>query len=88
MLKRHLDEIPKCGSIQLFSEVLYEVCLKQGSLQGSINLDSMLLSLYGDYENYLDACPLPALRYSTDHRPDLKQISVTLIRMGKASIPV
>lgn len=88
MLGRHLDEIATYGTTKLFSEVMYEVCLEQGLLQGHYNLDSTSLSLYGDYANYPDASPLPLLGYSKDHRPDLKQITVTLTQVSEANIPI
>ena len=88
MLGRHLDEISQYGTTQLFSEIMYEVCLEQGLLQGKYNLDSTSLSLYGDYSNYADSSPVPALGYSKDHRPDLKQITVTLTQVSEANIPI
>lgn len=88
MLGRSLDEIASYGATKLFSELMYEVCSEQGLWKGNYNLDSTSLSLYGEYEGYPDASPLPTLGYSKDHRPDLKQITVTLTQVSEANIPI
>jgi transposase len=88
MLGRNLDAIVKYGPTKLFSEIMYEVCTEQDLWKGRYNLDSTSLSLYGDYENYPNASPLPMLGYSKDHRPDLKQITVTLTQVSEANLPI
>ena len=88
MLGRHLDAIAAYGPTQLFSEIMYEVCTEQDLWRGNYHLDSTSLSLYGDYEAYPDASPLPAFGYSKDHRPDLKQITVTLTQVSEAHLPI
>jgi len=88
MLGRHLDEIASYGTTKLFSEIVFEICLEQNLLGKSYHLDTTTLTLYGDYENYPEASPLPSLGYSKDHRPDLKQVTLSLTQVGEAHIPM
>lgn len=88
MLGRHLDEIAKYGTTKLFSEIAYEICVENNLLKGEYHLDTTSLMLYGEYEGYSQASPLPALGYSKDHRPDLKQITVSLTQVSDAHIPI
>ncbi len=88
MLGRHLDEIAAYGTTKLFSEIALKICLEQGLLGKSYHLDTTALSLYGNYENYPDATPLPHQGHSKDHRPDLKQVTLSLTQVGGANIPL
>lgn len=88
MLGRHLDEIVRYGTTKFFSEIAMEICLEQDLLGKSHHLDTTTLTLYGDYENYPNASPLPSLGYSKDHRPDLKQVTLSLTQAGAANIPI
>jgi transposase len=88
MLGRHLDAIAEYGPTKLFSEITYEICAENNLLNGNFNLDTTTLTLSGEYEGYEDASPQPMLGYSKDHRPDLKQITVTLTQVSEANIPI
>lgn len=88
MLGRHLDEIVNYGTTKLFGEIAFEICLEQNLLGKSYHLDTTTLTLYGEYENYPEASPLPSLGYSKDHRPDLKQVTLSLTQAGAANIPI
>jgi transposase len=88
MLGRHLDAIARYGTTKLFSEIAFEICQEQKLLGNSYHLDTTTLSLYGDYANYSSASPLPALGYSKDHRPDLKQVTLSLTQTSEGNIPL
>lgn len=88
MLGRNLDAIANYGTTKLFSEIAYEICRDNNLLQGSYRLDSTSLALYGDYEGYEHGMPFPMLGYSKDHRPDLKQITLTMTQVSDANIPI
>lgn len=88
MLGRHLDAIAKYGTTKLFSEITYEICLENNLLNGCYHLDSTSVALYGEYEGYEHANPFPMLGYSKDHRPDLKQITITMTQISDANIPI
>jgi len=88
MLGRHLDEIANYGTTKLFSEIALEICLEQDLLGKSCHLDTTTLSLYGEYDNYPNAEPLPTYGYSKDHRPDLKQVTLSLTQVGRANMPL
>jgi transposase len=88
-LGRCLDAIATYGITKLLSEVVFEVAQEQGLLNRRLHLDTTRLTLYGDYEVEEDTPgPLPKLGYSKAHRPDLKQVVLSLVEMGPANIPV
>ena len=88
MLGRHLDAIARYGTTQLFSEIAFEICQEQGLFGKSCHLDTTTLTLYGDYEGYPQISPIPALGYSKDHRPDLKQVTLSLTQTCEGNIPL
>jgi len=88
MLGRHLDAIASYGTTKLFSEIAFEIASENDLLGKSYHLDTTTLKLYGDYEEYPDALPLPLLGYSKDHRSDLKQVTLSLTQTGEANIPL
>lgn len=89
MLGRLLDKIAAYGTTQLFSELSFEIAQEQGLLkQRSYHLDTTTLRLYGDYLDYPNALPLPLQGYSKDHRPDLKQVTLSLTQLGESQIPL
>jgi len=91
-LGRCLDAIAAYGTTKLFSEVTYEVAREQGLLNRRLHLDSTSLTLYGDYPAHVtqesNSQPQPARGYSKAHRPDLKQVVLSLVEMGPANIPI
>jgi transposase len=88
MLGRHLDAISGYGSTKLFSELAFEICQEQSLFGKSNHVDTTTLKLYGDYDNYGDSSPLPCLGYSKDHRPDLKQVTLSLTQTSEGHIPL
>lgn len=89
-LGRCLDAISEYGTTKLFSEVAFEIAKEQGLLSRSLNLDTTSLTLYGEYEQASPdkTGPAPSLGYSKDHRPDLKQVVLSMVQMGPAHLPV
>ena len=88
MLGRHLDAIAAYGTTKLFSEIAFEVAIEHDLLGQSYHLDTTTLKLFGEYEGYSGASPIPALGYSKDHRADLKQVTLSLTQSSKANIPL
>lgn len=55
-----------------------------------MHLDTTSLTLYGQYEtaDVNEVGPVPCLGHSKAHRPDLKQVVLSMVQMGSAHIPV
>jgi len=54
-----------------------------------VHLDSTTLSLHGTYDAFDDhASPKPLVGYSKDHRPDLKQVTLQCVSLGKSALPI
>ena len=94
-LGRLLDEIAAYGSTRLFGEVAYEVANEQGLAGRFGRLDSTSLTVYGEYARAQgklrhggEDIPWPAHGYSKDHRPDLKQLVLSLTLSGEAGLPM
>jgi len=88
-LGRCLDKIATYGTTKWYSEVALEVVKRSGLLSGLSRLDSTTLTLYGEYEGFSDeVSPKPLWGYSKDHRPDLKQVTLQCVSMGKAGLPI
>lgn len=95
-LGRTLDAIYKYGATALFAEIANEIAIevmpKQSKVQ--IHLDTSSLKVSGNYdleEDYPDdnnRPPLPKYGHSKDHRPDLKQLVLSLTVSGPASLPI
>jgi transposase len=95
-LGRTLDEAFKYGLTALFAEIANEVShefMPQKRVQ-YLHLDTTSLKLTGEYNvqgKYLEGDvvpPLPKYGHSKDHRPDLKQIMMSLSVTGPANLPV
>ena len=93
-LGRTLDKCYEYGVMQLFAEIANEVYLDVFGQEKRqvIHLDTTSFSLHGEYDiDYNDDETLPALPmygYSKDHRPDLKQMMMSLTVSGSAQIPI
>lgn len=84
-----LDEIAEYGSTELFSEVAFEIALEQDLLGGFNHLDSTSLSVHGNYEGYEGVESVQITHgYSKDHRPDLKQVVLSLVTQGPSDFPI
>ena len=87
-LGRCLDKISSYGVTKWYSELAFHVLQSADMLSGYAHLDSTTLSLYGSYESYSSQELVPCHGYSKDHRPDLKQVTLQCVSMGKSSLPM
>lgn len=89
-LGQTLDEIAAHGSSQLFAEVAFDIALEHNLLSGRNHLDTSTLSVQGQYANSAAGDSAPHLTYghSKDHRPDLKQLVLSLTVNGPADMPL
>ena len=88
-LGRCLDKIASYGTTKWYSEIALEVVMKTGLLSRMAHLDSTTLSLYGTYDGeHSEAGPKPLQGYSKDHRPDLKQVTLQCVSLGKSALPI
>jgi transposase len=89
-----LDEIAAYGSSKMFGEIAFEIALENDLLGHLNHLDTTSISVHGEYEgkNKEDE-PAPAVieithGHSKDHRPDLKQVVLSLVVNGPSAIPL
>ena len=86
-----LDEIAAYGSSQLFGEIAFEIAL-ENDLLGSVNhLDTTSLSVHGEYDRSgQEEAGVIEIRHghSKDHRPDLKQVVLSLVVNGPSAMPL
>lgn len=87
-LGRGLDELHRYGTTKLFCRVAFDIIQAQGLLGRNNHLDSTSLALFGQYDDEWANAPVPTYGHSKDHRPDLKQIVVSLITNGPAGVPL
>lgn len=89
-LGQTLDEIAAHGSSKLFAEVAFDIALEHDLLSDQNHLDTSSLSVQGQYTNSTANDTAPHLTYghSKDHRPDLKQLVLSLTVNGPADMPL
>ncbi len=91
-LGRTLDAIYEKGSTSLFSEIAFNIATKYHLIGQSAKLDTTSIKLFGEYCEVIEEDgkppPQPAMGYSKDHRPDLKQVVMSLMVSGPGSIPL
>lgn len=88
-LGRCLDKIASYGVTKWYSELALATVMKAGLLSRTAHLDSTTLSLYGEYKEVSsEANPMPLFGYSKDHRPDLKQVTLQCVSLGKSALPI
>lgn len=88
-LGKALDEISAYGSSQLFGEIAFEVALENNLLGSLAHLDSTSMSVEGQYEKDSKENVVKLTHgHSKDHRPDLKQVVMSLVVSGASSIPI
>lgn len=88
-LGRCLDKIADYGVTKWYSEITLDIIQKAGLLTRTVRMDSTSLSLYGDYTDLNEnVSPKPLLGYSKDHRPDLKQVTLQCVSLGKSALPI
>ena len=87
-----LDEIAAYGSSKLFGEVAFEIALENDLLGHLNHLDTTSISVYGDYEREGEEKEPVVMKithgHSKDHRPDLKQVVLSLVVNGPSAIPL
>jgi transposase len=84
-----LDEISRYGSSKLFGEVAFGIAVEE-NLLGTLNhLDTTSISVDGEYD-VEDALSKIEIKHghSKDHRPDLKQVVLSLVVNGESNIPL
>ena len=94
-LGRSLDELFQAGITELFAQVAQDAVATYQLDVAFAHTDTSSFSLSGQYESEV-AKEAEAVRgavkithgYSKDHRPDLKQVVVTLITSQKGRIPL
>lgn len=88
-LGRCLDKIAQYGVTKLYSEIAFEIAKEKNLLTPRLHLDSTSFYLEGRYDvDAVVGTPQPTYGYSKDHRPDLKQVMLSLIQGGEANLPL
>ena len=88
-LARALDDIAAYGSSKLFMEIAMEIAIEHHLLSPINHLDTTSLSLEGSYEGQEEEQTITITHgYSKDHRPDLKQVVLSLVVNGPSGIPI
>jgi transposase len=88
-LGQALDEIASYGTSKLFGEVAFGIAI-ENNLLGNVNhLDTTSVSVEGEYDVEDNLSKIEIRHgYSKDHRPDLKQIVLSLVVNGAGDIPL
>jgi transposase len=93
-LGHSLDEIAKYGSSKMFAELAFEIATEHDLLGELNHIDTTSMSLNGKYETVSSEHDLApetiniTYGHSKDHRPDLKQVVLSLVVNGPSSIPL
>jgi transposase len=92
-LGRTLDAIHEYGVSKFFSEIAFEIGVENNAIGKTANLDTTSLAVDGRYNvssNEGEECNEFVITHghSKDHRPDLKQLVLSLTTTGPASIPI
>lgn len=84
-----LDDISKYGASKLFSEVAFSIAL-ENDLLGTLNhIDTTSLSVHGAYDVDDEPHLIEVTHgFSKDHRPDLKQVVLSLTVSGASHFPL
>ena len=84
-----LDDIAEYGASKLFGEVAFGVALENNLLDSKNHLDTTSVLVHGAYEVNDDPKIIEVTHgFSKDHRPDLKQVILSLVVNGPSSIPL
>ncbi len=81
-----LDDIYKYGATKLFSEIAMEIAVDKQLLSKTSHGDGTSFKVEGEYNGSGEGVKI-TFGYSKDHRPDLKQIMLSLVMTGKGNIP-
>jgi transposase len=84
-----LDDIFDYGSSKLFAEVAFGIAIENNLLEDKNHLDTTSILVHGAYEVDDDPKTIEVKHgFSKDHRPDLKQVVLSLVVNGASSIPL
>lgn len=84
-----LDEVAQYGVSKLFGEVAFEVALEQNILGVVSHMDTTSMTVHGEYAVEDKASTIEITHgFSKDHRPDLKQVVLSLVVNGPANMPL
>ena len=86
-LGKALDEISDYGVSQMYAEIAFDIATEQGLLGEFAHLDTTSFSLNGDYAGEGTEAIEVTYGHSKDHRPDLKQVMLSMATTGSANIP-
>ena len=88
-LGKALDEISDYSSSRLYGEIAFEIAMENGLLGERSHIDTTSFSVQGQYnDDASDATVNVTHGYSKDHRPDLKQVMMSLTMTGPANLPI
>jgi transposase len=87
-LGKCLDEISAYGETRLFGEIALEIAIEKGLLGPTGHLDTTSFSLTGAYETEDVSAIEVKHGFSKDHRPDLKQVMLSMVCTGPANLPI
>lgn len=88
-LGRTLDALSQFGTTKLFCRIAFDLVKVLNLFGSTLHLDTTSIALFGIYDvDECDNAPIPTYGHSKDHRPDLKQIVMSLISTGPAGVPV
>lgn len=89
VMGRFLDSLYEEGVSEVYEEIAVRVVAYLKLPCKSLNLDTTSFHVDGQYERDMDAQSIHITRgYSRDHRPDLKQVVLSLITENQAGIPL
>ena len=77
-LGRALDKLARAEPAKVFSTIAASAYAAEGLTLGTGHWDSTSRSVFGDFADARGASVRPAYGHSKDHRPDLKQLLMTL----------
>jgi transposase len=88
-----LDQIADFGSSSLFATVAFGIAIENNLLGNLSHIDTTSISVSGEYEQNLMNEGEPAViqityGHSKDHRPDLKQMMLSLVVNGPSHMPI
>jgi transposase len=84
-----LDDIAEYGASKLFAEVAFGIALDNNLLDLTNHIDTTTLSVHEAYAIDDDPQSIEVTHgFSKDHRPDLKQVVLSLVVNGPSSIPL
>jgi transposase len=88
-LGKALDEISKYGASRLFGEIAIEIACEHELIGRAYHHDSTSFSMCGKYDkNEPENIIQVKHGHSKDHRPDLKQVLLSLTMTGEANMPI